>query len=424
MKIRLRTFLLVIPVVVLIVVFLTIGSRNRNNILLAKRSGFLVQTGPENVVNSWLGDWFPPAVVSLQYGNGSSETLNDFLENSLVRFSEIESLSISAEVTDETLQFLPYLPRLKHLEFGKLSAQNGCLGVFSRLPNIQSISMSGDITDVALLSMPELAELRAFHLSSHKATNVGLAKLDGFKNLTAVRLWAVGNIGNWIEECDAPNRLTGLYLGNVAITPAELSTLHRFSELKDLRFDAIKIPIGQMPAFLRLRTASFEGCDFSDDCFLKLHESISLGEMVFIESDLSDNDAQQIAQAKTLTKIVLSRSAVPDSSYRHFQALPMLKELSLFGPDLNVGALQELCSIPSLRTLRIWVDSRSYKRANLEVISRSSCIETVNFREGELELSPRELAIVLENTPSNDPYVQQNDLRKEVRKLRRQNRPN
>ena len=149
------------------------------------------------------------------------------------------------QVTDDGIEHLPRLKRLRILHAGALGLTDRSLAHISKLGELEDLSLdSNQITGTGLEHLKALKKLRKLNLSFNPLTNDACEVLSHLTSLTELHLQLPQPIDDQLlERCAKLHRLEKLVLNEQArgVTNKGLADIGKLSRLKNLSLNGARI---------------------------------------------------------------------------------------------------------------------------------------------------------------------------------------
>lgn len=177
-------------------------------------------------------------------------------------FPDLTSLQLGPEMTNQAVENLRFVPKLRTLNLQCSLVTDEGLSHLQHVPGLEELSLHGckNITDACLVHVGRLQQLRSLDLAATKIGDSGLAHLRNLSNLERLELYHYLKITNaGLAHLAGMNKLTYLRLSFTKIGDRGLLHLEKLCVLKDIVLGRTKVTEN---GIARLRTA-LPGCNVS-----------------------------------------------------------------------------------------------------------------------------------------------------------------
>jgi internalin A len=253
-------------------------------------------------------------------------------------FAHVEDVAFvdsKRAVTDQDLQHLSELPRLKDLW----------------------IANGGGITDTGIEHIGRLPDLRTLILADADVSPRGLDPLRTKLNLRTLDLH-----GRWVNDeslasiGDIPE-LTDLSLTGASITSVGISKLDRLKNLRSLYIREVRgfddVGMRKLTELGLLESLTLRDTSISDEALALVAELQALKELMIFDAPISDRGVVHLAALKNLTNLSLKGDAVGDDSLEVLSELDSLESLSMHGTGITDEGLRYVATMKNLKFLYI-----------------------------------------------------------------------
>lgn len=351
---------------------------------------------------------------------------------------EVESVTLSGDVTEELLERVASLPHLTKLELSAAKLQStSILKHLSGMPKLESFSAAQvtsqdvELGDDVIRSLLPVKSLRALSLNECGTTNAGAKLLEEMPQLTSLNLYQEGKLTD--EALKSIRRLSQLkslsmisYVGTQRLGWMRFSAegtrlLSRLKRLEILNLvghevtaETLELPnlvtlglghenIGddvaaKVAELQSLRNLELNYCRISDTGMKGIAALPNLQRLELSSLTITDAGLAPLGNSQQLRHVTLRAVNASDATLRQFARIKTLNRLDLYGggagglgrgPGYTINGLVELKSLPDFRTLwmtNMTLGAGSYPQ--LKELPRLTELTMVmcDISEGEVEL--------------------------------------
>ncbi|HUE70962.1 MAG TPA: hypothetical protein VMP01_08735 [Pirellulaceae bacterium] len=217
----------------------------------------------------------------------------------------------------------------------------------------------------------------------HEATDRDLATLSRFRELEALRLFAVSVNGD--DEGAEP----------------QLLELPAMPHLRGLSLSLIRQPVAGLSKLQSLEVLELDECAVNNSMLDELESLKRLRELSLAETKITSEGLEHLAGLSQLEKLVLDDTLIDDSGLSHLSGLLRLNDLSLARTHVSGDGLRHLDRLPHLQILSL-IDTE-ISDADIEALKRLRHLKwlTVSNRR----LSDDAISVLRRELPHCDIHV-------------------
>ena len=321
------------------------------------RAGRLVVTtitARQQRVAAQLPEWLQPL-----YTHGLFAAVDDD--------GQVESITTSSIVTDELLEKLTTLSKLRELqiEVTKTLTPAGLrqLGKMQNLETLSLYEVNSDgrgLGDEALQAIAELKSLQELRVSDCGLTDAGARHLEGLPQLTRLELdegrltdAALASIGKLrhLKHLSLSNYVGTVHYGRMHFTTAGLRSLSGLPELEELHLVGQEVTADLLTSWPKLTELSLGGTTVDDACAERIAACRNLKSLSLVYTAVSDEGLKQIATLPALRRLNLDSREITDASMEYLKAVKTLEMLTLRTTQLTDESLRHIAEMKSLTRL-------------------------------------------------------------------------
>ena len=304
-------------------------------------------------------------IVSITF---SLNRVSDTDLKGITKFTHLRKLIIQEcrNVSDDSLQYIVQLPRLRELSF-----------------------MHTPITDDGLSHLKQLQGLTALSLISTEMSGTGLSHLVELK-LEKLHLAGMSWTAEGLQELLKLNKLKELSLNCPIIALSEMPSLLSLQELQKLNIRAVRFDDQSLKKVSGLPSLQFLDLDVEDLTNTGLAELVSSPELRFLrltESQVTNDGLAVLKSLKKFKFIVLSH-LINDDGLKHLAQVSSLEHIdgtpsALTGEGMTVLANLPKISMIELNAGRVTAQGRREIREFKK--SKPQCTFLLNSDSGSFE---------------------------------------
>jgi hypothetical protein len=296
-----------------------------------------------------------PQWLKVHYNNGLVARLDDD--------GNVVSLSTGEVMSDELLEKLKTLPKLRELDVGptKLITPAGLqhLAGLSSLQKLSLYSLNHDgkgLGGAAIRHLVGLKSLRELYVNHCGTTDAGVGLLEAMPQLTHLELYAEARLtDSALVSIAKLKRLKHLSLDSYAGTEQGWMRFSKegtrllagLQELEHLHLVGQEIS-PELLQFARLKSLSLGTGTVDDACAARIAKCRQLQSLALVYTNITDDGLSKIADLPQLSRLNLDSHIVTDNGITHLKGLPKLQHVSLRASRLTDESLRHLAQIKSL----------------------------------------------------------------------------
>lgn len=336
-----------------------------------------------------LPEWMKPL-----YNKGLSARLDDD--------DAVASVTAGAVVTDEVMEKLKTLPKLRelHIETTKALTPAG-LAHLAKMPRLEKLSLfevntdGPGLGDDIIRSLVGLDSLRELSITECGTTDAGAKLLEKFPQLTSLSLRQEGRLTD--EALKSIGTLTRLKelslnsyvgtrrLGWMRFSADGIRHLKGLKELESLHLVGQEVPAEAL-AFPKLTALGLGHSAVDDAVGKRIGELRALRHLELTYCGLGDEGLKRIAALPELRRFNISSSHVTDAGVGHFRTHKRLEHVTLRVSGLTDESLGHLAQIETLTGLDLYgsgkpgVDpGRNFSIAGLQQLKKLPKLERLSL---------------------------------------------
>ncbi|MDA1049938.1 MAG: TIGR03067 domain-containing protein [Planctomycetota bacterium] len=279
---------------------------------------------------------------------------------------QVESITIGSIATDELLEKLATLPKLRelHIEVTKTLTPAGLkqLGKMQALDTLSLYEVNSEgngLGDEAMQAVAGLQSLREVRVNNCGLTDAGARHLEGLPQLTRLVLdegrltdAALASIGKLqhLQHLSLSNYVGTVQYGRMHFTAAGLRSLAGLRELDELHLVGQDVS-ADLLTWPKLTALSLGGATVDDACAERIAACRELKSLSLVYTAVSDEGIKQIATLPALRRLNLDSRVITDAAMEHLKAVTSLQMLTLRTTRLTDESLRHMAEMQSLRRL-------------------------------------------------------------------------
>ena len=288
----------------------------------------------------------------------------------LRNFKSLEYLSMSKEVTDESLADIAQIQSLKGLYLRESRITDAGLAHLANLTSLEELAIGqGWMTNAGLAHLSKLLSLRYLFLSGKNFTDAGMVHL---KNIPSLRILHAGHLPHLTDAAlvhlsQVPNLENLCLHWATDITDDGIANLCKLQSLKMLDIGQSKVTDKGLAHLSRIKSLEYlhlPGKGITDDGLAYIGQlenlrNLSVGRPHYIDPNMNkdfytDKGVAELAKCKKLEELGIGSIGITDAGLESIAKLTDLKRLSIFGCDyITDKGLAKLTALKSLKYLSI-----------------------------------------------------------------------
>lgn len=249
------------------------------------------------------------------------------------------SLTMNASVTDESLQCLAEVPKLRELNLTSTSTTDAGLAFLSELPELDSLILtSTQVQGIKADALASLRKLRELTLTSSLFEDEGIQKLAGLKTLELLKLDDTQVTDEGMEFLRGLASLRILNLQGSIISDVGMEHLARLVSLE-------KLYVGG--------TIPFEGTVYespiTNDGIEYLAELVHMRTLHVNDTQLTDPGLRAIQDMNNLSELNIADTLVTDGCLYHLRKLERLRSIIVDGTSISLSGIRKVLGADATR---------------------------------------------------------------------------